>query len=167
MGFADLSAEAQNIFLVRIEFLSKILIFAILILFCFYLVKYKKTEESPYLFVSIFKSIGKLLAHATLYISPLFIVFLYPQVALDLILRYIFIFYAIAAFVFGTIITLNIFYIVPLVLMKFGGYNPEKQRTNYFLKKIDNFLYSLPFIKEKRLARDAGFNWEKIKNELR
>lgn len=137
--FQSLNSQTQNLVMLNFEFFGKklLLFIAITISLIYIFYSRKKHEETPYLLVGLTRTILFYVCWVFLFASPLFIFYLYPQVALDEIMRYMFIVYIVSFFLIGTIVFINIIYFGPLILVRIGGFNPMAKKTD---KVIDHLF---------------------------
>lgn len=136
--FYSLSAEAQNIVMLNFDFFAKkILLAAALIWSIIYVfIIRKKQEKSPFLLVSYLRTSLYVTAAFFLWVSPFTIFLLYPQVPVDLMYKIMIAFYGIGFSIVAIVIMFNIFYLGPLILVKWGGFEADKKRTDAVIKKV-------------------------------
>lgn len=150
MVFENLTTATQDLLTVNFEFFGKLFL-----LFFFFSVAYifatkKDYEPTPYIFIGYLRFIGKWLSKLYLFIFPLFIFLLYPQVSLSVMLQYLTIGYGVAFFVLGVLALFNIMFYTPVMLLKVVGYDPMQEQTNEILKGIKNLVGHIPFVKQKK-----------------
>ena len=141
MGFENLTPEMQDLVMVNFEFFAKIfltlVVFGITASYIFYFSK--RQEPTPFLLVSLFRGISYIVSWIVLTSIPLFVFFLYPNVSFDVMIRFLFITYTVFYLVIGILFFINIMYIVPLVALKYGGFDVDKARTKGFIDKLNLF----------------------------
>jgi len=139
MSFSNLNTYTQDLIMTNFEFIGKS--FLILIAFSFALfyvfIIHKNKEETPYLLVGYFRTLLYLICYIFLWLMPIFIFLLYPQVGIDKIFYFMFIFYIILIFVVGIILLFNFMYIAPMMILKLGNVNLDLERND----KIFNSLF--------------------------
>jgi len=109
MAFSDLSVPLQNIVMVNFVFLAKLIILSVLFGFCYmYKEKFKPKKDSPYIGVRALRGVIFLMCYSVLYISPLFIFTLFPQVGIDLFLKALLMVYSLVFGIGGLIVGFNV-----------------------------------------------------------
>jgi len=154
MSFTSLSGNLQDLIMVGFTFFGKLFLIFVLLGFSLYRISTKgKEEESPYLLTSLTRVITYFLSIVSLSLTPLFVLVLYPQVDLSLMLQWMFIFYTIAFFIVSVVFLVNLLYFAPVMLAKFGGYNPDAERTSKVMNHFESLVADLPLIKRKNRKR--------------
>ena len=69
--------------------------------------------------------------------TPLFIVYLYPQMAIDEVLKWVFLSYRYFILFGGIVAFVNVMWFAPQIIGKLGGLNIESKNTN---KVMDSLL---------------------------
>lgn len=136
--------------MVNFEFFGKALILMLVFAFSLFYIYYLRPnqKDTPFLLVGMLRTFLYFISRIFIWIFPLLIFFMYPQVRLDVILQFMLLFYMIGFWVFGFILLLNIFWVGPVILMHYGGFNPMKKKTTFFLdqllgKKVMNYANKL------------------------
>lgn len=159
MAIEALSETLQNLILVNFEFFLKKLIIAIPLVWSIYYVFYgrKHQKETPFFMLAYIRTVLYLLAVLYLWISPVTLLLLYPQVQIDLLIRMLFSFYMIGFFVFGIVLFVNIIFIGPKLVLRVGGIDFDKTRTDKLMialfgkKNAAKIIKSLPEYKNRFL----------------
>lgn len=139
MSFSNLPQVTQDILMVQFEFFGKIFLigFFFMLAVMYVFVWKKKQQETPYMLVALFRTIFYALSWVYMYFTPLFLIYLYPQVSIDTVLKGTFAFYRYMTYVVGIVIFINIMLYAPLIIAKLGGLNIMSKNTN---KVMDDFL---------------------------
>jgi hypothetical protein len=131
--YDSLSETSQNLVMLNFEFMGKILLIGIALIFSiYYIFSYWKTKkESPYILVGIGRLLLYICSITVLGACPLLIFLLYPQVGIDIFLQYMLIFYTVGFFVAGAIVLLNILWHGTNILVSFANVkiNPESKKV--------------------------------------
>lgn len=137
--FTSLSQSSQDLIMVQFEFIGKVFLLGCFLLFAIANIFYFKRsqKETPYFLVAFVRTILYFLSWVYLFFSPLFIVYLYPQISIEKILSATFIIYALSFFVIGTVFLINILWYGPMVLVRIGGLDIGSKNTS---KVMDDFL---------------------------
>lgn len=138
MPFTSLSNEAQNLIMVNFEFFGKRLILGFVLIFSIFYVFYwrKKQTETPFFFVAYLRTILYLMSYIFLWISPFFLLALYPQVSLDWFINLILLFYGVGFILFGIVVLVNVMFIGPMFLLRFGGLSVFETKTDRIMRAL-------------------------------
>lgn len=153
--YDSLSSTSQNLVMLNFEFMGKILLIGVAVIFSiFYVFSYWKTKkESNFILVGIIRLMLFICSWTVLGAFPLFIFLLYPQVRLDQLLQYMLIFYTIGFFVVGAVVLFNIIYYGSNILLSFANV-----KTDPRTEKVKNNTI-------EELVRLMGFGWlQKLAN---
>lgn len=136
--FDNLSQETQNLIMLNFEFFGKKLIIGVAIFAALFYIFYlrKNQKDTPYHAVATVRSILYIVSITFLFASPLLIFYLYPQIALDEILRYVFIFYLVSFAIIGIVVFVNIVIYGPMIITRIGGFNPQSKNTDKVMRDI-------------------------------
>lgn len=122
MAFTDLTTLTQNLVLLQYEFLGKAILLLILVGFSFFYVRnFQQKNTSAYKFTKMFKGLIYIMSWTTLVFSPLFVLFLAPEVPFTDILQFFVVGYSIFILIAGVLISFNIIYYGTHSLMDFFG----------------------------------------------
>lgn len=137
--FTSLSQSTQDLLMVQFEFIGKVYLLGFFFIFAIANIFYfrKKQKDTPYFLIALMRSILYFLSLVYLYFSPLFILYLYPQISIEKILSGTFIFYRYITYIIGIVLFINILWYGPMVMAKIGGLNIESKNAS---KVMDDFL---------------------------
>jgi len=115
MAFADLNTEMQTLILFNFEFFAKFLLVVGLIFYAFTSIKnFDVNKKEVYFATRIFKGINYITSKVIVYLCPLFIFLLFPQVSLDKLL-------IILASIYAVLIPLFMMVILPINVTLYGA----------------------------------------------
>lgn len=139
MSFSSLSSITQDVLMIQFEFFGKLFLIGFFFCLAIFCVAYwrKRQKDTPYVLVALIRTWLYFISWIYIYFTPLFIVFLYPQVSIDAVLKLVFMFYRYATLMIGLVLFINLLFYAPLVLGKLGGLDIQSKNTN---KILDDFL---------------------------
>jgi len=115
MSYSSLSTEMQNIVMTNFEFFGKFALIVGLFVSCFIFVSnFNKREKSPYFAVRYIKGIMFICSKVFMFMFPLTIFLMYPQVSIDTILIILVSAYSVMFAILG-------FVIIPINVLLFGS----------------------------------------------
>jgi len=115
MSYASLSIEMQNILMTNFEFFGKFALIVGLFVYCLVFVcNFDKREKSPYFAVRYIKGIIFFCSKAYMFLFPLTIFLMYPQVSIDTVLIVLVSAYSVLFAILG-------FVIIPINVLLFGS----------------------------------------------
>lgn len=115
MAFNDLTTNLQTLVMFNFEYFAKFLIIFGLFFFCLYVVKsFDPAERSPFFAIRYIQGLNYLFARIYLFISPLTIFLIYPQVALDTLL-------IVLTTVYGVFFAVLGFAVIPINVLLYGS----------------------------------------------
>lgn len=164
MAIESLSTTAQSIVMLNFDFFAKKLIIAIPLLWSIFYVFYwhKRQKESDFFMVAYLRTVIYVVCNIFIWISPMTIFFLYPQVEIDYVLKLLLIFYAVGFMTVGIVLFINIMFLGPLLVMRLGGLSVEKARMDRIMiilfgkRRSAAIIRGLPKFKLK--LKDGKFN---------
>lgn len=138
MYIDTLSQEAQSLIMINFEFFGKRLIIGLVLIWSIFYVFYlrKHQQETPFFFVAYLRTILYLCSYIFIWMSPLLLLTLYPQVSLEFVIQAILTFYSIGFILFGIIVLVNIMFIGPMFLLRWGGLSVFEARTDKIMKAL-------------------------------
>ena len=115
MAFTDLSETLQNMVMLNFETFGKFLLIFGVFFFCLYFVKkFDYKEKSPFFAISYLAGISFVACKIYLFLSPLTIFLMYPQVSIDVVLTVLIAMYSVLFLVFG-------FILIPINIVLYGS----------------------------------------------
>lgn len=166
MAFDALPVDVQNLLEVQIDFIIKILILVCAIGYFSYNIWVKdRTQTTPYFLVAFASAVEYYVSKFLIFIAPLTLLLLYPQVGASLFIQWMSIFYIVAFFVGGVIVLVNILFFSPALLLKAGGYDPLSERTNKVLEDLKIFVRDIPMFRKKDGIAKKFIKWGEMLKE--
>ena len=105
MAFSGLNADLQEIIMFNFETFGKFALIFGLFLFCIYFVKsFNVAERSPFFAIRYLKGVSFIICKIYMFLFPLTIFLLYPQVGIDPVLVILIAVYSTLFVIFGLII---------------------------------------------------------------
>jgi len=140
MAFENLPQVAQDLVMTNFYFGAKTFLLLFVFAFSFAYLYYFKERQKPTAFflVGIIRTLLYGLSFVYVWNFPLLILFVYPQVAFDLLIKFMLVFYWIGFSIFAFVILLNVIYFSPFALIKFAGMDLDNPRINSIVSKMLN-----------------------------
>lgn len=137
-----------------IETFLKLIFFAFMIFLSLWgirkLRKKNETQKTPYLLVALLRVLWGIVSYALLFMSPFIALFLFDlNFPIGIIQRMTLNTYFIIFLLIGIVIIINIFWFSGHLLLKFGGLDVDKERTNKVLNDINKFYTGWDNIRNK------------------
>lgn len=143
MGFTNLSQQAQEVLLVQFSFFFKFsLLLGSLAFAVFYLFYWKKEKEQPTVFysVAIMRTIITISSWLILIFSPILLVFLSPEYALETTINTVFPIYLTFIVLCAIGLMIDLFYYTPTLLIKFSGIDIQDKRVRKAYKVVKTYF---------------------------
>jgi len=135
--FTELPEILQNLLMVRFEFLGKIFIIGFFFICALIYILNHNKKDTPYFLVALIRTWLYSLSYIYIGFTPLFILYVYPQKSLSLVLGAMFLFYRYAVLLIGLIMFINILFYAPMIIAKLGGLDIQSKNTS---KVLDQWL---------------------------
>jgi len=126
MSYSSLPSYTQDVIMVQFDFFAKIFLlgmfFVAAIIYINWYSKYKKTkEESPFLLFDFLRMALNWVGYVYIFLSPMFIIWLYPQITIDGLLKGVFAFYRLCFIIIGIILIANVFWYGAHITARLSG----------------------------------------------
>jgi len=135
MAFSDLSTATQNLYMVNFEMGMKLFIIVAFLSFCYWYVKDYKNTDCTFILVKFFRGFLYYASYVPLFLSPLFLFFLYPQYPLQDMLTIVMSIFGSLFAILGVVVLIN----VPFYGIEFGlemlGLTRKQDTMHYKLTK--------------------------------
>jgi hypothetical protein len=114
MAFTDLTESLQNVVMLNFETFGKFLLIFGVFFFCLHFINtFNPKNKSPFFAISYLKGISFVVCKIYIFLSPLMIFLLYPQVSLNVVLTVLISIYSVLFVIFGLII-------IPINMLLYG-----------------------------------------------
>lgn len=141
MAFSQLSETIQNIYIVDFEYKAKLIMLGFLLIASLWYIFYgSKQWETPYITVGFLKMFLYISSVILLLFSPLMSWFLSPNVSIDIVIRFVIVFYLGGLVLFMIVFILNFLYYSPAYILHLAGIKTNIPRDNIILNKIDGYV---------------------------
>lgn len=137
MVYDNLAADTQNF--IQYSFLQNskiVLVILVLVLSLAYLFYFKKYEKkTPYLAVALLRVVFSSLAWVTLFVSPMMVFFLAPEVSFWTVYQIYFWIYSLSGSIFLLVTIAELYYIIPALTLKFANLDMKDKKINEIYRR--------------------------------
>lgn len=138
MSFTTLPTNLQDIYIVNLELALKVVFVILLTYWCYSKLKQlKDIVKTPYILLAQWRVIQRIVLGGTFYLMPFISLFIfYPTFPFSIIQIVTMWFYLVAMVVLFTIFLINVLYWGTTIVVHYGGFDSNAEKTNEVLNDL-------------------------------